>query len=39
MAQATMEKTKTGTGQVVQVVGVVVDVEFEQGHLPAINNG
>src|SRR5690606_1848898 len=39
MATATMDKVKTGTGQVVQVVGVVVDVEFEQGHLPAINNG
>jgi F-type H+/Na+-transporting ATPase subunit beta len=33
------EKTKTGTGQVVQVVGVVVDVEFEQGQLPPINYG
>lgn len=39
MATAVQEKTKTGTGQVVQVVGVVVDVEFAQGHLPAINNG
>lgn len=39
MATAVQEKTKTSTGQVVQVVGVVVDVEFEQGHLPAINNG
>ena len=38
MAQATKEKTKTGLGHVVQVVGVVVDVEFEQGQLPAINN-
>jgi F-type H+-transporting ATPase subunit beta len=33
------EKTKIGTGQVVQVVGVVVDVEFEQGQLPPINYG
>lgn len=32
------EKTKNTTGQVVQVVGVVVDVEFQQGHLPPINN-
>ena len=24
------------TGQIVQVVGVVVDVEFEKGNLPAI---
>ena len=39
MATAVQEKTKTGTGQVVQVVGVVVDVEFEHGQLPAINNG
>lgn len=35
----TKDKTKIGsTGQVVQVVGVVVDVEFAQGQLPAINN-
>lgn len=33
---ATAEKTKTG--KISQVVGVVVDVEFEGGHLPAINN-
>jgi F-type H+/Na+-transporting ATPase subunit beta len=39
MATATAEKIKTGSGQVVQVVGVVVDVEFPQGKLPAINNG
>jgi F-type H+/Na+-transporting ATPase subunit beta len=32
------DKTKTGTGRVVQVVGVVVDVEFEPTQLPAINN-
>jgi F-type H+-transporting ATPase subunit beta len=37
MATATKEKTKTGTGRVVQVVGVVVDVEFGEGALPAIN--
>lgn len=37
MATATKEKTKTSTGRVVQVVGVVVDVEFENGQLPAIN--
>lgn len=35
---ATKEKTKTAIGQVVQVVGVVVDVEFAQGALPPINN-
>lgn len=37
MATAT-NKQATSTGQVVQVVGVVVDVEFQQGSLPAINN-
>jgi F-type H+-transporting ATPase subunit beta len=35
---ATKDKTITSTGQVVQVVGVVVDVEFAQGQLPAIND-
>lgn len=36
----TKEKTNTQshTGQVVQVVGVVVDAEFAQGQLPAIND-
>ncbi len=38
MATAQKEKLKTGAGQVVQVVGVVVDVEFKQSKLPAINN-
>lgn len=38
MATATKEKQATSTGQVVQVVGVVVDVEFKRGSLPAINN-
>ena len=28
--------TKTSSGAVTQVVGVVVDVEFEKGSLPAI---
>jgi F-type H+-transporting ATPase subunit beta len=37
MATATKQQTKTSTGRVVQVVGVVVDVEFTQGQLPAIN--
>jgi F-type H+-transporting ATPase subunit beta len=32
----TQQATKTGT--VAQIVGVVVDVEFERGSLPAINN-
>jgi F-type H+-transporting ATPase subunit beta len=36
MAQATAEKTKTGT--ITQIVGVVVDVEFSTGNLPAIYN-
>lgn len=35
MATATKEKT---TGKISQIVGVVVDVEFGQGHLPAIYN-
>lgn len=34
----TKDKPKTKTGQVVQVVGVVVDVEFANGNIPAINN-
>lgn len=38
MTTAVKEKVKTATGQVVQVVGVVVDVEFTKGDLPAINN-
>ncbi|HSX32734.1 MAG TPA: F0F1 ATP synthase subunit beta [Candidatus Saccharimonadales bacterium] len=38
MATATKEPIKTKSGQVVQVVGVVVDVEFDKGHLPAIND-
>ncbi len=37
MATLAAEKVKTSTGQVVQVVGVVVDVEFDQGQLPPIN--
>lgn len=37
MAQ-TAEKTKTGIGHIVQVVGVVVDVEFDGKQLPPINN-
>src|SRR5579872_6722237 len=36
MPQATKTQTKNGT--IVQIVGVVVDVEFESGRLPAINN-
>ncbi|HYH74744.1 MAG TPA: F0F1 ATP synthase subunit beta [Candidatus Saccharimonadales bacterium] len=35
---ATATKESTATGKVVQVVGVVVDVEFAQGQLPAIND-
>jgi F-type H+/Na+-transporting ATPase subunit beta len=38
MATTAKESTTTGTGKVVQVVGVVVDVEFAQGQLPAIND-
>lgn len=38
MATETAEKAKTGvlTGKVIQVVGVVVDVEFESAELPQI---
>lgn len=35
---ATVEKTKTDVGTITQVVGVVIDAEFAQGHLPAIYN-
>lgn len=38
MATAHKEKTAAKTGQVIQVVGVVVDVEFTKDKLPAINN-
>jgi F-type H+-transporting ATPase subunit beta len=36
MATATTQKLKTGT--ITQIVGVVVDVEFSDGNLPAIYN-
>lgn len=35
---ATAEKTKTSTGKITQVVGVVIDAEFSAGSLPAIYN-
>ncbi len=38
MAQITESKQKTKTGKITQIVGVVVDVEFGEGHLPAIYN-
>jgi F-type H+/Na+-transporting ATPase subunit beta len=38
MATAVKDKIKQATGQIVQVVGVVVDVEFTKGQLPAIND-
>jgi F-type H+/Na+-transporting ATPase subunit beta len=37
MSTVTKDTTKTSTGQIVQVVGVVVDAEFAPGHLPPIN--
>lgn len=37
MTTATKEKTKL-SGKISQIVGVVVDVEFSGGHLPAIYN-
>lgn len=38
MPTITQDKTVTLTGQIIQVVGVVVDVEFPDKKLPAINN-
>lgn len=38
MNTAVKNKPKTSTGKVTQVVGVVVDVEFPEGKLPAIYN-
>lgn len=37
MATAVKEKTNI-TGKIIQIVGVVVDVEFDKGNLPAIYN-
>jgi F-type H+-transporting ATPase subunit beta len=37
MATATKEKT-TKQGKITQIVGVVIDVSFPEGHLPAIYN-
>ncbi|HEX4774430.1 MAG TPA: F0F1 ATP synthase subunit beta [Candidatus Saccharimonadales bacterium] len=36
MATATKERTKTG--KIIQIVGVVLDIEFGEGQLPAIYN-
>src|SRR6058998_2613886 len=33
-----MAENKPGIGRVVQVIGPVLDVQFEEGHLPAIFN-
>ena len=38
MPQTTVQKTATKNGAIVQIVGVVVDVEFASGRLPAIYN-
>ncbi len=38
MATAAPTATDKKTGKVVQVIGPVVDIEFEAGHLPAIYN-
>ena len=38
MATTLVEKINTKTGQIIQVVGVVVDVEFTGKNLPPINN-
>jgi len=33
-----MAENKPGIGRVVQVIGPVLDIQFEEGHLPAIFN-
>jgi F-type H+-transporting ATPase subunit beta len=33
-----MAEEKQRTGKVIQIIGPAVDVEFDEGHLPAINN-
>src|ERR1700755_3649014 len=33
-----MAEKKLGVGRVVQVIGPVLDIQFEEGHLPAIFN-
>src|SRR5213080_5289975 len=33
-----MAEKKPGVGRVVQVIGPVLDIQFEEGHLPAIYN-
>jgi F-type H+-transporting ATPase subunit beta len=35
---ATATATAQAVGKIVQIIGPVVDVEFEAGHLPAIYN-
>ncbi len=35
---ATAIKEKTNTGKITQIVGVVIDAQFKEGHLPAIYN-
>lgn len=35
---ATATKEKTATGKITAIVGVVIDIAFEAGHLPAIYN-
>ncbi len=35
---ATATKEKMNTGKITQIVGVVIDVQFKEGHLPAIYN-
>jgi F-type H+-transporting ATPase subunit beta len=38
MMSKMIDKAATKTGRIIQIVGVVVDAEFDKGHLPAINN-
>ncbi|MEJ2618177.1 MAG: F0F1 ATP synthase subunit beta, partial [Ignavibacteriaceae bacterium] len=32
------EETKEVKGKIIQVIGPVIDIEFEEGHLPKIYN-
>ena len=38
MATATATETATKIGRVVQIIGPAVDIEFGEGHLPALHN-
>src|SRR5688572_29172643 len=38
MATATTESTKGNIGRVVQIIGPAVDIQFDEGKLPALND-